>query len=38
MLLLMKNAWNWLEKDSRKFDLIRWNLLAEKIQEFKDAL
>ena len=37
MLLLMKMHGSWLEKDSVKFDLIRWNLLAEKIQEFKDT-
>lgn len=32
-----ENAWELAGEGMRKFDLIRWNLLAEKIQEFKDA-
>lgn len=32
-----ENAWELAGEGVRKFDLIRWNLLAEKINEFKDA-
>ena len=32
-----ENAWELAGEGFRKFDLIRWNLLAEKIQEFKDT-
>ncbi len=32
-----ENAWELAGEGVRKFDLIRWNLLAEKIQEFKDT-
>ena len=32
-----ENAWEMAGEGFRKFDLIRWNLLAEKIQEFKDT-
>lgn len=31
-----ENAWELAGEGVRKFDLIRWNLLAEKTQEFKD--
>lgn len=31
-----ENAWELAGEGVRKFDLIRWNLLAEKIQQFKD--
>lgn len=32
-----ENAWELAGEGVRKFDLIRWNLLAEKINEFKDV-
>ena len=31
-----ENAWELAGEGVRKFDLIRWNLLAEKIQQFKN--
>lgn len=31
-----ENAWELAGEGVRKFDLIRWNILAEKINEFKD--
>lgn len=35
--LVDENAWELAGEGLRKFDLIRWNLLAAKIQEFKDT-
>ncbi len=32
-----ENAWEFTGEGLRKFDLIRWNLLVAKIQEFKDT-
>ncbi len=32
-----ENAWELAGEGGRKIDLIRWNLLAEKINEFKDV-
>lgn len=32
-----ENAWEFAGEGFRKWDLIRWNLLAEKINEFKDT-
>lgn len=33
--LVQENAWEFAGESIRKYDLIRWNLLAEKINEFK---
>lgn len=35
--LVQENAWEFAGEGYRKWDLIRWNLLADKIQEFKDT-
>ncbi len=35
--LVDENAWELAGEGFRKFDLIRWNLLAEKIMDFKQA-
>ena len=33
--IVMENAWELAGEGVRKYDLIRWNLLSEKIDEFK---
>lgn len=35
--IVQENAWEFAGEGFRKWDLIRWNLLAQKIQEFKDT-
>ena len=35
--IVQENAWEFAGEGYRKWDLIRWNLLAQKIQEFKDT-
>lgn len=35
--IVNENAWELAGEGFRKFDLIRWNLLAEKTKEFKDT-
>lgn len=35
-LIVNENAWELAGEGFRKFDLIRWNLLSEKIDQFKD--
>ena len=35
--LVQENAWEFAGEGIRKWDLIRWNLLAEKINEFKET-
>lgn len=35
--IVNENAWELAGEGMRKFDLIRWNLLVEKIMEFKDT-
>ena len=34
--LVQENAWEFAGESIRKYDLIRWNLLAQKITEFKN--
>lgn len=34
--IVQENAWEFAGEGFRKWDLIRWNLLAQKIQEFKN--
>lgn len=35
--IVQENAWEFAGEGFRKWDLIRWNLLAEKIMEFKNT-
>lgn len=35
--IVQENAWEFAGEGVRKFDLIRWNLLAQKIMEFKQT-
>lgn len=35
--IVQENAWELAGEGVRKFELIRWNLLSSKIQEFKDS-
>lgn len=36
MAIVQENAWELAGEGFRKFDLIRWNLLSEKIDDFKE--